>query len=73
MLGLSLDACIKLKESKKLRTVGEQPSKRRRRKKRKQAMQKAANTTEPVCIYGTSTTHLHVLCYRKTRLTFSTF
>ncbi|XP_065917510.1 zinc finger CCCH-type with G patch domain-containing protein-like [Dysidea avara] len=45
--GLSLDACIKLKESKKLRTVGEQPSKRRCRKKRKQAMQKAANTTEP--------------------------
>ena len=49
ILGLSLDACIKLKETKKLRAVGEQPSKHRRRRKRKQqAKQKAESSREPV-------------------------
>ena len=47
-LGLSLDACIKLKETKKLRAVGEQPSKHRRRRKRKQqAKQKMESMKEP--------------------------
>ena len=51
VLGLSLDACIKLKETKKLRTVGEQPSKHRcRRKRKQQAKQKAENTREPVSL-----------------------
>ena len=50
-LGLSLDACIKLKETKKLRTVGEQPSKHRRRRKRKQqAKQKMESVKEPVSL-----------------------
>ena len=75
---MSLDACIKLKETKKLRAVGEQPSKHRRRRKRKQqAKQKMESTKEPVSY--TAYIAIIVLNFniwhpqRKMKLTSSTF